>query len=143
MDSLDYYSESWDKFEETKLLSKEAFYGNLNMSDISKDDNEHSQKVWKEFGLKNLGEYHDLYLKTDVLLLIYRIIKCAGTARATSSIIKSGQKNTEASIPLLFSNEVISRDGTFLLNKVLLARGFRKSEKFKVGVVCLKIHKLS
>ena len=60
---------SWDKFEETKLPSKEAFHSNLNMSDISKYDYEHAQKVWKEFKLKNLGEYHDLYLKTDTLLL--------------------------------------------------------------------------
>ena len=39
------------------------------MSDISKYDYEDAQKVWKEFKLKNLGEYHDLYLKTNVLLL--------------------------------------------------------------------------
>ena len=78
--SLDYYSErefirmskymsSWDKFKETKLPPKEAFHSNLNMSDISKYDYEHAQKVWKEFKLKNLGEYHNLYLKTDTLLL--------------------------------------------------------------------------
>ena len=58
-----------DKFEETKLPPKETFYSNLNMSDISDHDYEHAQKVWKEFGMKNFGEYHDLYLKTDVLLL--------------------------------------------------------------------------
>ena len=39
------------------------------MSGISDYDYEHVQKVWKEFKLKNLGEYHDLYLKTDMLLL--------------------------------------------------------------------------
>ena len=63
------YMSSWDKFEETKLPPKYAFHSNLNMSDISKYDYEHAQKVWKEFKLKNLGEYRDLYLKTDVLLL--------------------------------------------------------------------------
>ena len=63
------YMSSWDKFEETKLPPKEAFHSNLNMSDISKYDFEHAQKVWKEFKLKNLGENHDLYLKADVLLL--------------------------------------------------------------------------
>ena len=48
------YMSSWDKFNETKLPPKEAFHSNLNMSDISKYDYEHAQKVWKEFGLKNL-----------------------------------------------------------------------------------------
>ena len=63
------YMSSWDKFKETKLPPKEAFHSNLNMSNISKYDYEHTQNVWKEFKLKNLGEYHDLYLKTDVPLL--------------------------------------------------------------------------
>ena len=47
------YMTSWDKFEETQLPPKEAFHSNLNMSDISKYDYEHAQKVWKEFSLKN------------------------------------------------------------------------------------------
>ena len=63
------YMTGWDKFEETKLPPKEAFHSNLNMSDISEYDYKHAQRVWKEFNLKNLGEYHDLYLKTDTLLL--------------------------------------------------------------------------
>ena len=60
---------SWDKFEETKLPPKEAFHSKLNMSDGSDHNYEHAQKGWKALGLKNLREYHDLYLKTDVLLL--------------------------------------------------------------------------
>ena len=39
------------------------------MSDINDHNYEHAQKVWTAFGLKNVGEYHNLYLKTDVLLL--------------------------------------------------------------------------
>ena len=63
------YMSSWDKFEETKLPPKEAFYSKLNMSVISNEDYSHTQRVWKGFDKKNLGEYHDLYLKTDVILL--------------------------------------------------------------------------
>ena len=60
---------SWDKFKESQLTPLEAFYSNLNMSNVSEDDYEHVQKVWKEFGIRNLGDYHNLYLRTDVILL--------------------------------------------------------------------------
>ena len=59
----------WDKFKETKLPLREAFYSKLNMAGVREEDYEHTHRVWKEFGLKDLGEYHDLYLKTDVILL--------------------------------------------------------------------------
>ena len=39
------------------------------MSKISEDDCQHAQRVWKEIGIRNLGDYHDLYLRTDVVLL--------------------------------------------------------------------------
>ena len=64
-----YSMSSWDRFEETQLPSIEAFYSKLNMSSISSDDYQHAQKVWKEVRIHNLGDYHDLYLKTDVVLL--------------------------------------------------------------------------
>ena len=63
------YMNDWDKFKETKLPPKEAFHSKLNMTGVSEEDYEHAKRVWKEFGLKDLGEYHDLYLKTDVILL--------------------------------------------------------------------------
>ena len=63
------YINSWDRFNETQLPPINAFYSNLNMSSISEEDYQHAQQVWKEFGIHNLGDYHDLYLRTDVVLL--------------------------------------------------------------------------
>ena len=60
---------SWDRFEETQLPLIEAFYSNLNMSNISEDHYQHLQRVWKELRIHNLGDYHDLCLCTDVILL--------------------------------------------------------------------------
>ena len=39
------------------------------MTGVSDQDYEHAHRVWSKFGTKDLGEYHDLYLKTDVILL--------------------------------------------------------------------------
>ena len=63
------YINSWDRFNETQLPPIDAFYSNLNMSLISEEDYQHAQRVWKEFGIRDLGDYHDLYLRTDVVLL--------------------------------------------------------------------------
>ena len=54
---------------ETALPPISNFYSPLNLSNISKLDYIHAQKVWQEFGINSLGEYHNLYLKTDTLLL--------------------------------------------------------------------------
>ena len=63
------YRDDWNRFKETILPPKEAFYSKPNMSGVSDQDYEHAHGVWSEFGIKELGEYHDLYLKTDVILL--------------------------------------------------------------------------
>ena len=62
------YMDSWDKFGYT-LPDIDKFYSKLNMSGISEEDYQHAKKVWNEFKLKNMGDYHDLYLETDVILL--------------------------------------------------------------------------
>ena len=63
------YMNGIKKFSEEKLPQKEKFFSKLNDCGISDEDYDHAQRIWKEFGMKNLGEYHDLYLKSDVLLL--------------------------------------------------------------------------
>ena len=53
---------SWDHFEESQLPPIEAFYSNLNWTNVTSDDYQHSQRVWKELRIRNQGDYHDLYL---------------------------------------------------------------------------------
>ena len=62
------YMDSFDKFNE-KLPPKEEFYSILNDEHISDEDYKHAQHAWNTFSLKNMGEYHDLYLASDILLL--------------------------------------------------------------------------
>jgi hypothetical protein len=59
--------ECWEKFKETQLPLKEAFYIELNKYDILDDYYHQALYVWKAFGLRNTGDYHDYYLRTDVL----------------------------------------------------------------------------
>ena len=61
--------DGWDRFKETSLPSIERFYSNLNMSGVSDTDYEHACSIWRESKIRNMGEYHDLYLSTDVILL--------------------------------------------------------------------------
>ena len=63
------YMDNWEKFNETSLPSKESFYSNLNMEDIDDRDYRHGNNVFNKFKLNNLGDYHDLYVQSDTLLL--------------------------------------------------------------------------
>ena len=63
------YMNSWEKFNETSLTSKKDFYSNLSKENIDDIDYRHGNNVFKRFKLKNLGEYHDLYVQSDTLLL--------------------------------------------------------------------------
>ena len=62
------YIDSFEKFKE-QLPSKEDFYSILNDKHIEDKDYQHAQNVWNTFNIKNMGEYHDLYLASDILLL--------------------------------------------------------------------------
>ena len=63
------YMDSWERFNEISLPDKKAFYNELNLEDIIDKDYAHAQKVFEEYNLKNLGDYHDLYVQSDTLLL--------------------------------------------------------------------------
>ncbi|KAB0804871.1 hypothetical protein PPYR_01841 [Photinus pyralis] len=63
------YIDNWDKLNEVTLPQKQEFYSHLRDDAISDDDYEHAINVWNKCKIETLGEYADLYLKTDVLLL--------------------------------------------------------------------------
>ena len=56
------YMDNWDRFKETTLPPASSFYSKLNMSGVSDQDYERACKVWRDFRIRNLGEYHNLYL---------------------------------------------------------------------------------
>ena len=58
--------DDWEKFSETP---EEDFYSHLNMEDITDADYTHAKRVCKDFEIKNLAEYHDLYVQSNILLL--------------------------------------------------------------------------
>ena len=59
----------WEKFNGTSLPEKEDFHSHVNVEDITNVDYTHAKRVCKDFEMKNLGEYHDLYVQSDTLLL--------------------------------------------------------------------------
>ena len=63
------FMDDFEKFKKQSLPKKTSFFSRLKQEKISDEDFDHAQRVWKEFELKNMGDFHDLYLKTDVLLL--------------------------------------------------------------------------
>ena len=61
--------DEWERFNVTTLPEKEEFYSKRNIKDVTDADYMHAKRVCKDFEIKNLGEYHELYLKSDTLLL--------------------------------------------------------------------------
>ena len=62
------YMDSWERFDETLLPDKEAFYRILNMEKIIDVGHRHAKGVFKNLNSKNLGSYPDLYVQSDILL---------------------------------------------------------------------------
>ena len=63
------YMDDWEKYNNTILPEKEDFYGHLNTEDVTDADYTPEKRVCKDFEIKSLGKYHDLYIQSDILLL--------------------------------------------------------------------------
>ena len=63
------YVSSFEKLKESNLPSKDDFFSSLYNANISDEYYEHAQHVWQSFNIQHLGQYSDLYLKIDVILL--------------------------------------------------------------------------
>ena len=64
------YMDDFDKFNNSEIPSKDAFYSNLNMEGITDIDDRHAKNVFKKFNNNNnLGDYHNLYVQSDTYLL--------------------------------------------------------------------------
>ena len=61
--------DNFKKFKENNLPDKECFFNSLKNCSISDKEYQRANDIWNIFNIQNLGEYHDLHLKTDVLLL--------------------------------------------------------------------------
>ena len=63
------YIDEWDKLNEKVLPGKDSFYSHLTLENISEIDYAHANNLFKKFNINNLDEYHDLYVRSDTLLL--------------------------------------------------------------------------
>ena len=64
------FIDDWANFNKTSFPGKEQFYGNLNMENITDSDYNYVKEICNDFEIEKVREYHDLYLKSDTLLLV-------------------------------------------------------------------------
>ena len=64
------YLNNWKKFSNTSVPDKENFFSHLNMEGLTGADYTHAKRVFKDFRIKNFGEYHELYVQSYTLLLV-------------------------------------------------------------------------
>ena len=63
------YMNTEERFNETKLPPKKAFYSRLSGEGITEEDYKHALNVWNAFNMETILDYHELYNETDVLLM--------------------------------------------------------------------------
>ena len=63
------YMDSLERLKKQNLPAKKLFYSSLSGSIISDNDYQHKKRVFKNFKCKNIEDYNNIYVKSDVLLL--------------------------------------------------------------------------
>ena len=113
------YMDKWNRFKEESLPDKEYFYSELNKEHITGEDYAHAQIVWDTFNIKNVGQYHDLYVQSDTALLadVFENFrdKCieiydldpAHVLTAPGLAWQACLKKTEAELELLTDNDML------------------------------------
>jgi hypothetical protein len=101
--------DSFDKFRETSFPDISKFYSSLKGEGPSKEDYKYWRNIFNTT-CKNMGEYHDLYLKLDVLLL----------ATAFENYRNVGLKNFKLDPVYYFSLPGYSWDAALFFSKVAL-----------------------
>ena len=82
------YMDSWERFDETSLPDKEAFYSSLNMEDVTDVDHRHAKRVFKKLNNKNLDDYHDLYVQSTLIHYINTLLLAGVFEHFTSKCIE-------------------------------------------------------
>jgi hypothetical protein len=62
--------DTFNKFDDVELPPRDSFYSNLNEEGITEDEYARARNVWTTFECEKFKYYHDLYLKTDIILLV-------------------------------------------------------------------------
>ena len=113
------YMDSWKRFNEPVPLVKDHYYSELNKECITKEDLKHAKKVCDTFKIKNLAEYHDLYVQSDTVLLADVFENCrdkcieiykldpAHFLSAPGQAWKACLKRTEVELELLTDNDML------------------------------------
>ena len=89
------YMSDFEKFEE-ELPSKGKFYSSLTGKKNSDKEYDHVSKVWNTFQMKTMKDYHDLYLKRDILLLANVFGKFRNSSLKNYGLCPSYYLNTPA-----------------------------------------------
>ncbi|KAK3708822.1 hypothetical protein QZH41_007174 [Actinostola sp. cb2023] len=138
-----------NELDEKTLPKKEEFFSRLNDSDISEDDYKHAQKVWQVFKMKTMRDYHDLYLLSDVLLLmdVFETFRVVGIAAGIGYVGKKTMKESFINDPSTSlsnygahnrsKNEMSTQK--FGIDKMVVHRRFLTDKEYGYDIALIKL----